>query len=120
MRKLVVPCLVLAAAAALAIAASATGAPSASAVPTAIPGCGVDSLTLVADGALTIGADNPAFPPWFGGAEKTKPWKVSDPFRRWIKASIPAMLARTPWDVVQACLKDQDYTFPAGALRQVM
>ena len=80
MRKLVVPCLILAAAAALAIAASATGAPSASAVPTAIPGCGVDSLTLVADGALTIGADNPAFPPWFGGAEKTKPWKVSDPY----------------------------------------
>ena len=29
---------------------------------------------------LTIGADNPAFPPWFGGAEKTKPWKVSDPY----------------------------------------
>jgi polar amino acid transport system substrate-binding protein len=29
---------------------------------------------------LTVGADNPAFPPWFGGAEKTKPWKVSDPY----------------------------------------
>ena len=29
---------------------------------------------------LTIGADNPAFPPWFGGDEKTKPWKVSDPY----------------------------------------
>ena len=80
MRKLVIPCLVLAAAAALAIAGSATGAPSASTAPTAIPGCGVDSLTLVADGTLTIGADNPAFPPWFGGAEKTKPWKVSDPY----------------------------------------
>ena len=80
MRKLLIPCLVLAAAAALAIVASATGARSASAAPTAIPGCGVDSLTLVADGTLTIGADNPAFPPWFGGAEKTKPWKVSDPY----------------------------------------
>ena len=39
-----------------------------------------DSLDLVADGTLTIGADNPAFPPWFGGAEKTKPWKVCDPY----------------------------------------
>ena len=29
---------------------------------------------------LTIGADNPAYPPWFGGDEKTKPWKVSDPY----------------------------------------
>ena len=29
---------------------------------------------------LTVGADNPAFPPWFGGDEKTKPWKVSDPY----------------------------------------
>ena len=44
MRKLLIPCLVLAAAAALAIAASATGARSASTAPTAIPGCGVDSL----------------------------------------------------------------------------
>ena len=29
---------------------------------------------------LTIGADNPAYPPWFGGDEKTKPWKVTDPY----------------------------------------
>ena len=29
---------------------------------------------------LTVGADNPAYPPWFGGDEKTKPWKVSDPY----------------------------------------
>ena len=80
MRKLVIPCLVLAAAAALAVAATATGAPSTAAAKAAIPGCAVDSLNLVSDGTLTIGADNPAFPPWFGGAEKTKPWKVSDPY----------------------------------------
>ena len=80
MRKLVIPCLVLAAAAALAVAASATGASSTAAAKAAIPGCAVDSLNLVADGTLTIGADNPAFPPWFGGDEKTKPWKVSDPY----------------------------------------
>ena len=80
MRKLVIPCLAFAAAAALAVAATATGAPSTAAAKAAIPGCAVDGLDLVADGTLTIGADNPAFPPWFGGAEKTKPWKVSDPY----------------------------------------
>ena len=80
MRKLVIPCLVLAATAALAVAATATGASSTAAAKAAIPGCAVDSLNLVSDGTLTIGADNPAFPPWFGGAEKTKPWKVSDPY----------------------------------------
>jgi polar amino acid transport system substrate-binding protein len=77
MRKLLVPSLVLGAATALAGVATATGAP---ATPAAIPGCAVSSLNLVEDGVLTVGADNPAFPPWFGGAEKTKPWKVSDPY----------------------------------------
>jgi polar amino acid transport system substrate-binding protein len=80
MRNLLISSLVLAAVAALAIAATASGARGTSAAPAAIPGCAVDSLNLVEDGVLTIGADNPAFPPWFGGAEKTKPWKVSDPY----------------------------------------
>lgn len=69
--------LALAALAALSVAATVASAPAA---PSAIPGCAPASLNLVADGKLTIGADNPAFPPWFGGAEKTKPWKVSDPY----------------------------------------
>jgi polar amino acid transport system substrate-binding protein len=63
---------------ALVIVASATGGSSAPATTTAIPGCAAASLNLVADGTLTVGTDNPAFPPWFGGAEKS-PWKVSDP-----------------------------------------
>jgi polar amino acid transport system substrate-binding protein len=78
MRKLLVTSLLLAAAAALAVAATATGAGAAPAATTAIPGCAPGSLNLVEDGVLTIGADNPAFPPWFGGDEKA-PWKVSDP-----------------------------------------
>ena len=77
MRKLLVPSLTLCAATALAAVATATGAPTA---PVAIPGCAVSSLNLVEDGVLTIGTDNPAFPPWYGGAQKTKPWKVSDPY----------------------------------------
>ena len=57
-----------------------TGARTSGAAQAAIPGCAKGSLNLVEDGTLTVGADNPAFPPWFGGAEKTKPWKVSDPY----------------------------------------
>jgi polar amino acid transport system substrate-binding protein len=80
MRKTLISSLVVAAAAALAVAATATGARTTPAAPAAIPGCAKGSLSLVEDGVITIGADNPAFPPWFGGAEKTKPWKVSDPY----------------------------------------
>jgi len=67
-------------AAALVVAATASGRTDAKTAAGAIPGCSPTSLKLVADGTLTIGADNPAFPPWFGGDEKTKPWKVSDPY----------------------------------------
>jgi polar amino acid transport system substrate-binding protein len=40
--------------------------------------CERADLKLVNGNKLTIGTDNPAFPPWYGGAEKA-PWKVSDP-----------------------------------------
>jgi polar amino acid transport system substrate-binding protein len=40
--------------------------------------CAKENLELVSAGKLTVGTDNPAFPPWFGGAEKA-PWKISDP-----------------------------------------
>jgi polar amino acid transport system substrate-binding protein len=40
--------------------------------------CDKGSLSLVNAGQLTVGTDNPAYPPWFGGNEKA-PWKVSDP-----------------------------------------
>ena len=46
---------------------------------TASSSCSKADLNLVNAGQLTVGTDNPAFPPWFGGAEK-KPWKVSDPY----------------------------------------
>jgi polar amino acid transport system substrate-binding protein len=61
--------------AALAAAGTASGDRKTAA---AIPGCAIDSLNLQEEGKLTIGADNPAFPPWFGGKPKS-PWKVSDP-----------------------------------------
>jgi polar amino acid transport system substrate-binding protein len=40
--------------------------------------CSKGSLNLVNSGQLTVGTDNPAYPPWFGGNPKA-PWKVSDP-----------------------------------------
>jgi polar amino acid transport system substrate-binding protein len=67
---------------ALIVVAAATGRSTTPTAAAAIPGCAKDRLGLLdSDSAtLTVGADNPAYPPWFGGDEKTKPWKVSDPY----------------------------------------
>jgi polar amino acid transport system substrate-binding protein len=40
--------------------------------------CDKSDLDLVNGGYLTVGTDNPAYPPWFGGTPHS-PWKVSDP-----------------------------------------
>lgn len=60
---------------ALGLASTATGSSSA---PAAIPGCAKANLNLITSGQLSLATDNPAYPPWWGGAEK-KPWKVSNP-----------------------------------------
>jgi polar amino acid transport system substrate-binding protein len=64
----------------LAILAGCGGSSKKSAGETTTAGtsCSKGDLNLVNAGSLTVGTDNPAFPPWFGGNEK-KPWKVSDP-----------------------------------------
>jgi polar amino acid transport system substrate-binding protein len=62
---------------ALALAATATGSPESQAQ---IPGCAKANLNLLEEGRLTLGTDNPAFPPWWGGGETRKPWKVSNPY----------------------------------------
>src|SRR5205809_1122454 len=59
--------------AALAAAAALTG--SASSHGSAIT-C---SAPLVTKGTLTIGTDNPAYPPWYGG-NPGHGWKVTDPY----------------------------------------
>jgi polar amino acid transport system substrate-binding protein len=42
--------------------------------------CDKGSLNLVSDGTLTVGTDNPAYPPWFGGGTpKGSQWKINDP-----------------------------------------
>jgi polar amino acid transport system substrate-binding protein len=37
------------------------------------------SCPTVKSGQLTIGTDNPAYPPWFAGGSKTSKWKINDP-----------------------------------------
>jgi len=62
---------------ALALAATASGDPQAEGQ---IPGCAKANLNLLDEGRLTLGTDNPAFPPWWGGGETRKPWKTSNPY----------------------------------------
>ena len=76
------PILVPIAVAVLALAAAGCGGSSKSSSSTeaASASCDKDKLTLIHKGQLTIGTDNPAFPPWFGGTPpKGSMWKVSDP-----------------------------------------
>ncbi len=74
---------------------AASGAPSAASVapsvaPSAPPesaspsadACAKDGLAVVAPGQLTLGTDNPAYPPYFAENEdgsKTDPWELGDP-----------------------------------------
>jgi polar amino acid transport system substrate-binding protein len=62
---------------ALALAATATGSPDSTAQAGA---CAKANLELIEEGRLTLGTDNPAFPPWWGGGETRKPWKISNPY----------------------------------------
>lgn len=74
------------------VAASTVPSPSASAsaspVPTIGAECQSSALKLKNPGKLTIGADNPAYPPWFGGDPKTQypgepagtEWEIGDPY----------------------------------------
>lgn len=62
--------------------ASAPAAASPSAAPSATPDvCAKDSLTTMAAGKLTVGTDNPAYPPYFQIPEgtATAPWELGDP-----------------------------------------
>src|SRR4029077_735141 len=66
--------LILSLASAVSVAVVAIGT-NAAAHPTAQAA----SCPTVTDGQLTIGTDNPAFPPWYGGGSKTSKWKIQHP-----------------------------------------
>lgn len=58
-----------------------TTSPSASAAASLDP-CAPENLALVTPGTLTIGTDNPAYPPYFlenADGSKTDPWELGDP-----------------------------------------
>lgn len=78
MRKALIAISALAVLVALVAATSATGAFRSAA---ALSGCAPGSLNLVTSGQLTIGTDNPAFPPWWDGQEKKSTgFKTSNPY----------------------------------------
>ena len=75
MHKVLIPVVVVA----LAIIAATLGGRSEDAAA-ASASCAKANLNLVKDGQLSIGTDNPAYPPWFAGGEtKGRPWKINDP-----------------------------------------
>ena len=76
MRKLIAPFTVLAVALGLGAVAAASG----HAATRHALACDKASLPLVSQGVLSIGTDNPAYPPWYaGGAPKSSKWKINDP-----------------------------------------
>jgi polar amino acid transport system substrate-binding protein len=61
----------------LAVVAAALAHPAHQA---AAASCAKSSLKTVSAGMLTIGTDNPAYPPWYaGGTPKGSSWKINDP-----------------------------------------
>jgi polar amino acid transport system substrate-binding protein len=72
---------VLATLLALAALVAATAAQGTSSRSSLLPlSCQKGALPLVQSGKLTIGTDNPAYPPWFGGGEvKGSKWQINDP-----------------------------------------
>ena len=61
----------------LALVAATAGHSASAKLPA---GCQKSALDTVSDGKLTIGTDNPAYPPWFGGGSpKGSKWQINDP-----------------------------------------
>jgi polar amino acid transport system substrate-binding protein len=70
--------LTLALVTALAVLATVAGAPAAPSRAAAV--CAMARYDTTSSGKLTVGTDNPAYPPWFGGGSpKGSKWKINDP-----------------------------------------
>jgi polar amino acid transport system substrate-binding protein len=70
-RLLLLSTVTIGALAAIAVSASVAANPAGKATASA-------ACATVTDGRLTIGTDNPAYPPWFAGGSKSS-WKINDP-----------------------------------------
>jgi polar amino acid transport system substrate-binding protein len=63
---------------AIVVLAAAVAGASAAAHP-ASSTVAATSCPTVKSGQLTVGTDNPAYPPWYAGGTKTSKWKINDP-----------------------------------------
>ena len=62
---------------------------------TAAASCAKEDLELVNAGRLTIGTDNPAFPPWFEGPKANEPWDPTKrPTRKGYEAEVAYAIAQ--------------------------
>ena len=62
---------------------------------TAAQSCAKVDLQLVKPGRLTIGTDNPAFPPWFEGPKANEPWDPTKrPTRKGYEAEVAYAIAQ--------------------------
>jgi polar amino acid transport system substrate-binding protein len=62
---------------------------------TAAVSCEKESLELVTPGRLTVGTDNPAFPPWFEGPKEFEPWDpTTEPTKKGYEAEVAYAIAR--------------------------
>jgi polar amino acid transport system substrate-binding protein len=80
-KRLLLPVLVVALALLTAVGCGGDdGGSAAGTTTTAADPCAKDQLQLQEPGKLTIGTDNPAFPPWFeGGTPEGSEWEINDP-----------------------------------------
>ena len=87
----------------LAALASTVAAPARPTAPTA--SCAKADLNLVNAGKLTVGTDNPAYDPWYGGGSpKGSKWKINDPstgkgFESAVAYAVAKQLGFAPSDV---------------------
>ena len=70
---------ILSAVAALSLVVVACGSSKQSGATAVSGACAPASLALVKSGQLTVGTDNPAYPPWYAGGTKSSFWKINDP-----------------------------------------
>jgi polar amino acid transport system substrate-binding protein len=63
---------------ALAVLSAAAAGASAAAHPNSTATASA-SCTTLKSGQLTVGTDNPAYPPWYAGGTKSSKWKINDP-----------------------------------------
>ena len=79
MRKIVLGVALLAVVASGCASTTTTASPGGSTTASTAADCATGA-TFVSDGTLTIGTDNPAYPPYFqGGTENGSDWKINDP-----------------------------------------